>query len=133
MFQQGYKIWTSKQINCWLQLDWRICQFAKGRRGSLCNGISSVYVKDFGNTKVANFSVATNSAFKSQGGDIVIETTWHHVVAWEGEHIVPLDRLKKGSLVHVRGRLRNRKYVASDGTERTVCDVVAGTLELVAD
>ena len=38
--------------------------------------VGSVYVKDFGNTKVANFSVATNHAYKSQDGSLVIETTW---------------------------------------------------------
>ena len=95
--------------------------------------VGSVFVKDFGNTKIANFSVATEYAFKSRDGSAVIETTWHHVVAWEGERIAPLDRLEKGAAVHVRGRLRNRKYVASDGTERTVCDIIADTLELVAD
>lgn len=93
--------------------------------------VGSVYVKDFGNTKVANFSVAPQYGYKSKDGSAVIETTWHHVVAWEGERIAPLDRLKKGALVHVRGRLRNRRYLASDGTERVVCDIVAGALEIM--
>lgn len=95
--------------------------------------VGSVYVKDFGNTKVANFSVATSHAYKSQDGSPVLETTWHNVVAWEGGQIQNLDQLKKGSSVHICGRLRNRKYTASDGTERAVCDIIAGTLELVAD
>mgnify|MGYP003369508556 CR=1 FL=1 len=37
--------------------------------------IGSVYVKDFGNTKVANFSVATQYGYKSKDGSAVIETT----------------------------------------------------------
>ncbi len=93
--------------------------------------IGSVYVKDFGNTKVANISVATSHAYKSQDGSLVIETTWHNVVAWEGEIIQNLDQLKKGALIHVRGRLRNRKYLASDGSERTVCDILVGSLKIV--
>ena len=95
--------------------------------------IGSVRVQNVADTKVANFSVATNSAFKSQAGAIVVETTWHNVVAWEGRGIAPLDQLTKGAQVHVCGRLRNRRYTASDGTERTVNDIVAGTVELVAD
>ena len=95
--------------------------------------IGSVRVQNVADTKVANLSVATNSAFKSHGGEIVIETTWHNVVAWEGRGIAPLDQLTKGAQVHVCGRLRNRRYTASDGTERTVNDIVAGTLELVTD
>ena len=93
--------------------------------------VGSVYVKDFGNTKVANFSVATSHAYKSQDGSPVLETTWHNVVAWEGGQIQNLDQLKKGALIHVRGRLRNRKYLASDGSERTVCDILAGSLKIV--
>lgn len=93
--------------------------------------IGSVYVKDFGNTKVANISVATNHAYKSQDGSLVIETTWHSVVAWEGEIIQNLDQLKKGLLVHICGRLRNRKYLASDGSERTTCDILARSLKIV--
>ena len=95
--------------------------------------IGRVNVKGIGDTKVANISVATDYAYKSQDGSVIIETTWHNVVAWEGKEIQNLDQLKKGSFVHVCGRLRNRKYVASDGTERTVCDIVARSLELVEE
>ena len=93
--------------------------------------IGRVNVKGIGDTKVANISVATDYAYKSQDGSVIIETTWHNVVAWEGKEIQNLDQLKKGSFVHVCGRLR--KYVASDGTERTVCDIVARSLELVEE
>ena len=95
--------------------------------------IGSVNVKDIGDTKVANLSVATDYAYKSRDGSVIIETTWHNVVAWEGKEIQNLDQLKKGAFVHVCGRLRNRKYVAADGTERTVCDIVARSLELVEE
>ncbi|MBQ6957007.1 MAG: hypothetical protein IJP77_00430 [Bacteroidales bacterium] len=37
--------------------------------------VGSVYVKDFGNTKVANISVATQYGYKSKDGSAVIETT----------------------------------------------------------
>lgn len=95
--------------------------------------IGSVNVKNVGDTKVANLSVATDYAYKSQDGGVIIETTWHNVVAWEGKEIQNLDQLKKGPFVHICGRLRNRKYVASDGTERTVCDIVAQSLVPVAE
>ena len=95
--------------------------------------IGSVRIQNVADTKVANLSVATNSAFKSHGGEIVIETTWHNVVAWEGSGIAPLDQLTKGAPVHVCGRLRTRRYMASDGTERAVTDIVAGTLKLITE
>ena len=93
--------------------------------------IGSVYVKDFGNTKSANFSVATDYCFKSQDGTPVIETTWHRVIAWEGNQIKNLDQLKKGCGVHVIGRIRSQKYIASDGTEKSVFEVIASKVELI--
>lgn len=91
--------------------------------------VGSVYVKDFGNAKVANFSVATNYCFKSKDGTPVIETTWHRVVAWEGENIQDLDKLMKGSSVHVLGRLRNQRYTAADGSEKSVVEIIANKVE----
>jgi len=93
--------------------------------------IGSVFVKDFGNTKVANISVATDYGYITKDGSSVIETTWHYVTAWEGRDIQNLDQLKKGSFVHVLGRLRNRKYTTPDGIERIVYDIVACKVEMV--
>ena len=89
--------------------------------------VGNVRIQDVADTKVANFSVATNYAYKSKDGSIIIETTW------EGDSIHGLDKLKKGSSVHVCGRLRNRKYLAPDGSERTTCDILAGSLKIVQE
>lgn len=93
--------------------------------------IGSVYVKDFGNTKVANISVATDFCYTTKDGSAVIETTWHYVTAWEGKDIQNLNQLKKGSYIHVIGRLRNRKYTTADGIERIVYDIVASKVDLI--
>jgi Single-stranded DNA-binding protein len=93
--------------------------------------IGSVYVKNFGNAKCANFSVATDYCYKSQDGCAVVETTWHRVVAWEGNLIKNLDQLQKGSGVHVIGRLRSQKYIAADGTEKVVFETIANKVELM--
>ena len=93
--------------------------------------IGSVYVKDFVNAKVANISVATNYGYTSRDGSAVIETTGHYVTAWEGKEIQNLEQLQKGSGIHVIGRLRNRKYVAADGTERIAYDIVASKVEIM--
>ena len=93
--------------------------------------IGSVYVKNFGNAKCANFSVATDYCYKSPDGCAVVETTWHRVVAWEGNLIKNLDQLQKGSGVHVIGRLRSQKYIAADGTEKVVFETIANKVELM--
>ncbi len=92
--------------------------------------IGSVYIKDFGNAKVANFSVATNYCYKSSDGTPVIETTWHRIVTWEGEGIQDLQLLEKGCNVHVIGRIRSLRYIAADGTERTLFEIIASKVEL---
>ena len=61
----------------------------------------------------------------------VIETTWHRVIAWEENQIKNLNQLKKGSGVHVIGRIRAQKYIASDGTEKSVFEVIASKVELI--
>ena len=91
--------------------------------------VGSVYIKDFGNAKVANFSVATNYCYKSSDGTPVIETTWHRIVAWEGEGIQDLHLLEKGCNVHVIGRIRSQRYIAADGSERTVFEIIASKVE----
>ena len=84
-----------------------------------------------GLAKATNISVATDSCYTSRDGGSVIETTWNYVTAWEGRDIAALDQLKKGSFVHVIGRLRNRKYTTTDGVERIAYDIVASKVELI--
>ena len=93
--------------------------------------VGSVYVKDFTNAKVANISVATNYTYNSKDGSVVIETTWHSVVAWEGKDIQNLSQLKKGTYVYIVGRLRNRKYTTPDGMERIAYEIIANKVEIV--
>ena len=66
---------------------------------------------------------------ESSDGTPVIETTWHRVVAWEGEGIQNLQQLQKGSNVHVIGRIRSLRYIAADGTEKTVFEIIANKVE----
>lgn len=93
--------------------------------------IGSVYVKQVGNAKVANFSVATESCYTSHDGSKVIEVTWHRVVAWEGNQIQDLSQIKKGSFVHVLGRLRMQRYIAADGCERSTYEILASKVEIL--
>ena len=88
--------------------------------------VGSVYVKDFGNTKATNFSLATNYACKDKSCCVIIETTWHKVIAWDAPQI------KKGDTVHVLGRLRERRYVGSDGAEQRFFEVIASLVKVVS-
>ena len=95
----------------------------------LIGTVGSVYVKDFGNTRCANFSVATNHCFKDREGYPVIETTWHRVIAWDNPDTADAFKLEKGSPVHVIGRLRIQKYTGADGVERQAVEILASKVE----
>ncbi|MBO7547308.1 MAG: single-stranded DNA-binding protein [Bacteroidales bacterium] len=94
-------------------------------------GFSRVQV--FNSRKVARFSVATNYAYKDRDGMPVIETTWHNVSAWEGRDIVDPELIRKGTKVHVIGRLRAQNYTDKDGQERDTFEVLATKVELLED
>lgn len=95
--------------------------------------IGNVRVQDIQNSKVANFTVATNYVYKSRSGEVVIETTWSNVTAWSGGKGIDLGQLSKGMAVEVEGRLRNQRYTGSDGVERSVTEILAREVRLVED
>ena len=93
--------------------------------------VGNVNIVKVGEGKVAHFSVATNYAYKGRNNEPVIETTWHTGTAWEGRNIPDLGIISKGCPIYVRGRLKNQKYKASDGIERTSYEVIADVVEPV--
>ena len=72
-------------------------------------------------TALAKFTLATTNKFKD-----VEETEWHRVIVWRRLAEVARDYLKKGSLVHVEGRIHYDSYENKDGqkvyTTEIVCD-----------
>ena len=98
-------------------------------RGTVGNGTS----RPFGETAKTRFSIVTNYAYKSRGGEPVIETLWLNVTAWEGKDIPDLSGLKKGMCVHLIGRLRPYKYTNSEGVERQDYEVVAKEVIIVEE
>ena len=99
-------------------------------RVELQGRVGTVRILPVGECTAASFSVMTDEVYKAMDGTCVCETTWHHVVAWEGKN-VSLDRLTRGSLVHIEGKIRNSKYTASDGTERGYMEVMASSLKVL--
>ena len=47
----------------------------------LRGNVGNIRVQAVGENEVANFSLATNFAYKSKDGTPVIETTWHNITA----------------------------------------------------
>ena len=89
----------------------------------------SIYVKDFDTTKVGNLLIVTECEYFAQDGCKTIETTWHHVTAWESEEVKNLNLLEVGSTVHIVGRLRVRQRKKATGEYVTVHDIIASKVE----
>lgn len=72
---------------------------------------------------VANFSVACDRDFASQGGEK--ETDFIDCVAWRNAAEFVTKYMKKGSMVVVSGRLQIRQWTDKEGNKRRTAEVVA--------
>lgn len=95
--------------------------------------VGQVHITKVADTETAQFSVLTEDVSRSKDGCAVVNCTWFSVRAWKGPGIVELEKLQKGSKVHVIGRFRCQRYVGNDGCEKTSYEVVASTVELVEE
>ena len=95
--------------------------------------IGSVQIDEVADTYVARFSMATNYIYRDREGCAVIETTWHSVTAWQGPGAPNLNELSKGDIVHVIGRLRQRKYTSESGEQRSTVDVLAHFVKIIEE
>ena len=102
-------------------------------RVELLGSVGSIRIQRISGANVANFTLATNLAYRDKDGCAIIETTWHNVTAWEGKDIQNLDRIAKGSKVHLTGRIRCQRFTGTDGLERSMYEVVARTIDLIED
>lgn len=88
-------------------------------------------VSKIGGTSVIRLCVATNLGYTSKDGSHLIETTWHNVTAWESPRVRDIENIRRGSAVRVTGRLRSARFTDADGSDRTVHEIVAQSIELL--
>lgn len=97
----------------------------------LRGAVGTVRINETGEGRIARFSLATNYVYRASGGMPVIETTWHSCIAFEGGHVSGLDRIAKGTAVHLTGRIRCYKFIDINNAERTGNEIVVNTLEVL--
>jgi single-strand DNA-binding protein len=76
---------------------------------------------------VCDFSIAVTKRVKPADGSA--DADFFRVNCWDKTAEYVSNYLHKGRLVAVEGRLQSRKYVASDGTNREVVEVVANNVQ----
>ena len=88
-------------------------------------------VRTVGDSKVANFSVATSEKYKDRNGQKQEKTQWHRVTAWRQLAEIIQKYVKKGILVYIEGRIEYREY-ESDGVKKYATDIVASEMKMLS-
>ncbi len=81
-----------------------------------------------GNIAVAKFSLATTETYKDKAGKPITHTDWHTVVLWRGLAELAQKYLRKGSLVYVEGKIRNRSWEDKEGNKKFANEILGETL-----
>ncbi len=75
--------------------------------------------KPVGMGKLTTFTLALNKKNKKKDGTVVEETCFIDVETWGSQSDIADKYLKKGNLVLVEGRLKQNKWKAQDGGDRS--------------
>ena len=79
-------------------------------------------------TKMAEASIAINRNRKNKSGEWETETDYFDLVAWKEIADYMISNTKKGMLVQVDGRLKNRSWDTKDGQKRTITEVMVNSI-----
>ena len=80
--------------------------------------------------KVAQFPLATSEFYKDRDGQRRELTEWHNIVAFR--HLADLVEkyVRKGSQLHIEGKLRTRQWNDQTGAKRYTTEVVCNDIQL---
>lgn len=75
----------------------------------------------------ASFPLATSESFTNQQGETITTTEWHNIVIWRSMAEVAEKTIKKGTLLHVVGKIKTRSYVDKEGNNKYITEILADT------
>ena len=82
-------------------------------------------------TQVTTASLATDDRWTDKEGARQSRTEWHKLVLWRRLAEIASQYLKKGSRVHVEGRLQTRNWDDADGRRHYMTEIVVSDLQLL--
>ena len=90
-------------------------------------------VKHFDNGgAIAEFSLATDDSYKDKQGNKVEQTDWHNIKVTFPKLAEVVDKwVKKGMLIYVEGKIKNRSYDDKDGNKRYVTEIIADSFKML--
>jgi len=82
--------------------------------------------------QVLNFPMATTRRWKDrETGEVHDQTDWHRIIVWGRQAEVLSEYLKKGSQVHVEGRIQTRSWSDNEGAKRYTTEIVASRIQML--
>lgn len=83
------------------------------------------------NIPVAKLTIATTETFRLKNGETQNRTDWHTIILWRSLATFAQQYIKKGALLYIEGKLRNREYEDKDGQKKYITEVVADQVVLL--
>ena len=84
--------------------------------------------RDANGGTICYLSIATSRRYKKDGQPVE-ETEWHRIVCFGHQANFAGQYIKKGDLVYIEGRIRQRKWTAEDGTDRYVTEIICEQIQ----
>lgn len=88
-------------------------------------------VKEFKDTKVAKFSLATSESYK-KNGEKVTDTIWHSLVFWGKQCDVIKSYVHKGDQLLVEGKIVTRQYKDKQEITHWTTEIICDKFELLS-
>ncbi len=88
-------------------------------------------IKQVGDNKVANFSLATSEKFKDKNGNKVENTEWHNVVFWGKQAELIEQYVGKGDELYIEGSIKTETY-EKDGEKRYATKIKGSAITFVS-
>ena len=94
--------------------------------------VGSVHIQEVSGSKVARISVYTEQTYRNSEGSPFVVADWHNVIAWNNTG-VDVEKIRKGDMVHVSGRLRSTVYTSGEGIEHRMVEICASEIEIIGE
>ena len=88
-------------------------------------------IKKLGNSKLAKFSISTDDFYRNEKNELIKETSWHNVVAWNKQADMVERWVRKGKMIALEGKLKSRSYEDKEGVKRYITEIVANEFFLI--
>lgn len=87
-------------------------------------------VKDIGNRKAINFSIAYNEYFV-ENGEKMEHTEYYNCVIWRDENVNIAKYLTKGTMVAIQGVPKDELYKNKDGETKSAIKIIVNEIKLL--